>query len=365
MVSRDTLMQILDVARWAPSGDNTQPWRFEIVGDGHVAVHAFDTRDHCVYDLDGHASQLSVGAMLETLRLAATSHGLRTLTTRREGSPDERPVFDVRLVHDAAVRPSSLVAAITGRCVQRRPLSMRPLSSDEKAALSASLPGRYSIAWLEGFPVRWRVARMLYSSARIRLTTPEAFETHRRVIEWDAQYSDDKIPDRAVGLDPLTRKLMRWVMQDWRRVEFVNRYLAGTIGPRVQLDLLPGIACAAHLVIVADAAPTLLDDYVAAGAAVQRLWLTAATLQLQHQPEMTPLIFARYAREGRSFSASPGVERAAQIVGLELGALVGADALSRTVWMGRIGAGAPATSRSRRLPLEALILSGGSPGKTP
>ena len=53
--------KILDLARWAPSGDNTQPWRFEISGDLQVVVHGFDTRDHCVYDLRGHASQLALG----------------------------------------------------------------------------------------------------------------------------------------------------------------------------------------------------------------------------------------------------------------------------------------------------------------
>ena len=52
------LEQILDLARWAPSGDNTQPWRFERVDDLHVVVHGFDTRDHCVYDLTGHPSQM-------------------------------------------------------------------------------------------------------------------------------------------------------------------------------------------------------------------------------------------------------------------------------------------------------------------
>ena len=25
--------QVLDLARWAPSGDNTQPWRFDITGE--------------------------------------------------------------------------------------------------------------------------------------------------------------------------------------------------------------------------------------------------------------------------------------------------------------------------------------------
>ena len=33
------LEQILDLARWAPSGDNTQVWRFEITGECHFTIH--------------------------------------------------------------------------------------------------------------------------------------------------------------------------------------------------------------------------------------------------------------------------------------------------------------------------------------
>ena len=60
------------------------PWRFELTGDGGVVIHGFDTRTTCVYDLDGHASQISVGAMLETLSIAATQFGLRAIAARRE-----------------------------------------------------------------------------------------------------------------------------------------------------------------------------------------------------------------------------------------------------------------------------------------
>ena len=62
--------QVLDVARWAPSGDNTQPWRFEIVSDTEALVHAHDTRATCVYDLDGRASEVAHGALLENIALA-------------------------------------------------------------------------------------------------------------------------------------------------------------------------------------------------------------------------------------------------------------------------------------------------------
>jgi hypothetical protein len=36
--------QILDLARWAPSGDNEQRARFEIVAPDHVRIHCKDTR---------------------------------------------------------------------------------------------------------------------------------------------------------------------------------------------------------------------------------------------------------------------------------------------------------------------------------
>ena len=80
------LQRILERARWAPSGDNTQPWRFEILGEDHVVVHGYDTRDHVVYDLDGHASQLAVGALLETIQIAATEEACVTHITRRTGT---------------------------------------------------------------------------------------------------------------------------------------------------------------------------------------------------------------------------------------------------------------------------------------
>ena len=69
--------QVLDLARWAPSGDNTQPWRFEVLSEQSAHVHGYDTRDTCVYDLDGHASQLSHGALIENIVIAATRFGAR------------------------------------------------------------------------------------------------------------------------------------------------------------------------------------------------------------------------------------------------------------------------------------------------
>lgn len=346
--------QILDAARWAPSGDNTQPWRFQIMDQHHVVIHGFDTRDHCVYDLDGHPSQISLGALLETMSIAATSHGLETQVQRRLDTPETNPTFDVRFVPNNAMQPDPLVPYIPYRSVQRRPMRTRSLTAREKSALEASVGEVFRILWLEGFTQRFRTAKLMFSNAQLRLTMPEAYQVHRAIIQWNSRYSEDRVPDQALGIDPLTARMMRWVMKSWQRVEFFNTFLAGTWAPRIQMDLIPGIACAAHFVICAKQQPQSIDDYVSAGRATQRFWLTATKLGLQLQPEMTPLIFTRYFRHGIEFSKAPGMNERGKNISRQLSNLIGEKKSELGVFMGRIGAGPAPTARSIRLPLSRL-----------
>jgi nitroreductase len=355
MQTDSILQDILELARWAPSGDNTQPWRFEVIDPRRLVVHGFDTRDHCVYDLDGHPSQISLGALLESMAIAASVHALAMHAVRRLGCPDKFPTFDIEF-EAQRLAADPLAAWIARRSVQRRALRTRALTLDEKSALAAALPDGYQIVWLEGFGKRFATARLMYNNAGLRLTMPEAHQVHQAVIEWNARYSADRIPDQALGVDPVTAKLMRWIMQSWRRVDFFNTYLAGTVAPRLQMDLIPGLACAAHFVLQADYAPRTLDDYVAAGRAMQRFWLTAARLGLQLQPELTPLIFARYVRERRPFSSTGGMHERARALAEQLSALIGEECSARAVFMGRIGAGSPPRARSTRRELKDLML---------
>jgi nitroreductase len=350
----DPIRDILDLARWAPSGDNTQPWRFEVIDDHHFVVHAFDTRDHCVYDLDGHPSQIALGALLETLAIAASAHGLRAAFSRRAGSPDARPEFLVELEADSQLSPDPLLPYVRQRSVQRRPMRTTPLTAPQKQVLQNAVGTAYSVHWFDGGTQRWRFARLMFDNAKIRLTLPEAYTVHRDIIEWRARFSEDRVPDQALGLDAMTLKLMRWVMASWQRVKFFNTWLAGHLTPRIELDLLPGLFCAAHFAIRAHKPPETVDDYVAAGRAVQRFWLTATSLGLQLQPEMTPLIFSRYVRERAEFSRMPGATDKATRLARRLAEILQDVPVSEVAFLGRIGSGKLPISRSLRLPVERL-----------
>ena len=353
-----TMEQILNLARWAPSGDNTQPWRFEIRGKLEAVIHGFDTRSHCVYDLDGRPSQMALGALLETLSIAASDRCLRADLMPLPASCEDRPLIHVRLVPDGSIPASPLAPFITARTVQRRAMHVTPLTAPQKTALLGSTGGNYELIWFEDLPQRLKVARLLFRNAALRLTMREAWEVHSRVIEWHARYSTDRIPDQAVCLDPVSTWLMRWVMKDWRRVQFFNTWLAGTLLPRLELDLIPALACAAHMALVAAQAPVNMADYIAAGRAMQGLWLEATRQGLQLQPEMTPVIFSRYCREGRAFTRDARAQRLAGTVAGEYGGLIAPVDAARVVFFARIGTGRKPGARSTRLPLASLTLPG-------
>ena len=354
-MSRDTLTRILDLARWAPSGDNTQPWRFEIVDEHLIRVHGTDTRDHVLYDYDGHPSHIAHGALLETMRIAASGFGLKASWIISPEGDDRNPTYEVSFSDSPTLVRDPLFPCIETRTVQRRPMKTTPLTDTQRQALIDAAGDGFRVRLFESLGDRLKLARLLWDSAKIRLTCPEAYPVHKEIIEWRARYSKDRIPEQAVGVDPATARLMEWVLQSWERVAFFNRYLLGTVAPRIQLDLLPGLCCAAHLLVLPERPPVRLADWLQLGIAVQRIWLTATHLGLHLQPQMTPVIFRWYARAERRFSTVPMLFEQALKLSDNFERIANTTPKDDFGFFARVGVSHVPQSRSIRQDLNALM----------
>ncbi len=361
---QECLLRILESARWAPSGDNTQPWRFEVLSPGHVLLHGSDTRRHVVYDLEGHASQLAIGGCIEGIAIAASIEGLHVDVSYRKPdiTPDEHPTFDLIFRKNREIRPDPLFPFMKIRCVNRRPLGKAPLTPSEKDLVSREINPSdehfppHDVLWLESESQKKTMAKIAQRSGRLRLTIPEGYAVHREVIEWNAKTSEDRIPDQALGLPNATLPLMHWIMGSWERVHFFNQFLGGTLIPRFYLDLLPALGASAHFVLLAPSAPETLEDYIASGRALCRFWLSTTRQELQFQPEMTPLIFRSYVQRGIVFSNRPGAKAEADNISSILENLIGKENADRAVFLGRVGRGTPPPARSLRRPLPSLLI---------
>lgn len=349
--------RILDAARWAPSGDNMQPWRFVATGDDGVAIEVAKSAD--VYDFDdGRPTLLAAGFLLESLRIAASGVGHATHWTLRSDT-DAGAVIDVRFARSVAVRPDPLHAVLAARSVDRRRYRATPLTEAQKSALAAALGPGFAIRWLETPAERLRAARLNARATDIRLRIKEAFDVHRRILDWERDFSPDRVPVRAVGLSAASVQAMRLFMRAWRWMDFGNRFLGATALSRLELDLVPGLLCGAHFVISRAGSRHDADATLRAGQALQRFWLTATALSLVLQPSLATICFAYYGADGAAFSGDAGARRKAKALAAAAEALV-PGGLAQAVFMGRIGVPTSRRIRARsvRRPLAELLRAG-------
>src|SRR6266550_2507801 len=119
---------ILDLARWAPSGDNHQPWRFEILGEDRVVVRAKRKEEADIYDdyNNGQPTLFSTGTLLETMRIAASRFG-RIAQWSYDGCKDGTHHISVDLPRRDGLKQDPLVPYIATRSVDRRRYRTRPL----------------------------------------------------------------------------------------------------------------------------------------------------------------------------------------------------------------------------------------------
>jgi nitroreductase len=355
--------RIIDAARWTPSGDNNQPWRFEILGEDQMIVTLGDHREFGVADLyDYRGSEptiLSGGMLLESLRVAASRQN-RIAEWSYEGNTGRFHRISVRLPKVAGIATDPLYSFLFMRSVDRRPFRLLRLTDEQKRSLATAVGDTLSVSWHESLRERWRFARLSALATDIRLRIPEAFRVHQQIIDWQRKFSPVGIPAAAVGLDAVTLKIMKWAMHDdWSRMDRLNRW-AGTTAAAIQLDYIPGLASAAFFSLrLSEQLPSApLARTVAllhAGMAIQRFWLMATRLGLAMQPSLATLIFAYYGKTGEAFTTDGKARAKAQRLNEAVTEALGN--LDTVVFLGRLGQRRTALpgARSVRLPTPELI----------
>lgn len=306
---KSVLENILEICRWAPSGDNIQPWHFTLKTEKSLTLHVPAIEGDNPYEFDrGRPTYLSVGMLLETMRMAAEKYSLYM-----SWHLGKEAVWDGRQQHIAvtfrarktAIPEDRLLSFVPLRSVLRFPFRTQAMSAKIKQNLQQELGDDLEIIWFEKKQQRLEFSRLNSMATDIRLRLEACFKIHTQVVDWQEGDSAYAIPATAVGMDSISLKLMKWTMQKWSRMDFINRYLGGTLLARIQLDMVPGYSSAAHFIILKknqSKDPDTLEEILKFGAALQRFWLRASDLGLVLQPSMATLCFSHYARKGQDFS---------------------------------------------------------------
>jgi nitroreductase len=272
---RRLINELVRAAVAAPSMHNTQPWRFKIEDAGAtIELHADPARMLPVGDPAGRAAHIACGAALLNLRQAAAVAGLRP-GIRLLPDPGE-PLLLAEITlggrrHHPTRWERELHAAIWRRQTNREPFSRRPVPPGIRAELAeAACLERATLAFLDRDEAA-RVLRLAAEAERDLLADP-AYRAE--LARWAGGCRDrDGIPARALGPrsaeghDPV-----RDFTPERRHAPI--RY--AWFEERPQLAVL-------------SAGPGGTMAWVAAGQALQRVWLTATCRGISVCPLTQPL----------------------------------------------------------------------------
>ncbi len=302
VTNKSVIHEILDMARWAPSGDNTQPWRFEIKNSNQVRINILSEKEFNLYDYAGVPTLFSIGCLLETIRIAASKYQLQMKWSYQQN--DGQQFVDVTF-SKGKLETDPRVSFITHRSVNRTPLHTAAIDAQSLEKLASCLDSDIKLKIYNKLTDRWQFAKINSLATKIRLSIPETYEIHKAILA-DHNYAKYGVPITCVGASPPTQKLMRWAIKSWQRIEFMNKYLAGTATPRLEMDIVPGLNCFGHFTFTKEDFDD--KDHLAAiriGMNIQRFWLTATMLGIAIQPALAPQMFAYYARNKINFSSHP------------------------------------------------------------
>lgn len=353
MISAEVLRNILSAAILAPSGENSQPWRFKIKGDS-IELWNNQESDLSYYNFNQYGSYVAHGAALENILLTASLVGVG-VHVELFPSDDDKDFIARVIFREGDVQSGDLGKYIEKRVTNRKPYSGEPLLEQEADALKIAGSLYDGAFFLEGDKDEiWKLAQAGSVNEVVMLKNHfvhNFFFTH---VRWSEE-EDRKMPNGFYikTLELLPPQIFGFrLFSRWWLLHILNKigipYAVAKENARVY-----EAASAFGIITIPKYEPRL---FVEAGRKLQRVWLTATKLGLWMQPISGALFLINnlLLGEPENFSSEEAdVLKRAHAEIRQVFNLEGDDVI---VMMFRIGRGDPPSAHSSRFPLDSFII---------
>lgn len=267
-LSRADLVKMVEWAARAPSGHNTQPWRFAF-GESGVEIHPDFTKALPAVDPDDRELYISLGCATENLCIAASHMGYEATVSLKEYG-----VICVNLFKRETVEPSKLFSSMTKRQTNRRVYSGAAIPEEnirtlERLPVEPGVTVRYYKSGSDGFN---KIAQMIYQG-NIQQMNDKAFKDELRSwMRYNKKHQDetrDGLSYAAFGAPNLPRCISKFVMSQMINEKSQNK------SDRKK------IASSSHLVLLTTKNDTV-EQWVALGRTLERLLLSTTEMGVAH-----------------------------------------------------------------------------------
>ncbi len=344
----------------APSGGNNQPWRFLYTG-GRLLLFIDPERAFSTIDPGLRFARIGLGACIENILLESTSLGINLKVT--EGSGTEEDLLIAAFEQTSVIPPDrspeseALAPYINKRCTNRKGGQWEPLSSDEMNALRRTVTTSFpalDVRFINTSEKLLELVSICGAAERIRMMNPLCHsDMFRREMRWtseEAERTRDGVDLRTLELS-MKDETGIGMVADPSTVAYLQDWKAGK-GLEEMTAKLVGASSGVAFLCVPDLS---LHTSLAAGRAVQRLWLKATAIGLAAQPISAPIFMGLHGRWDMHGYLNDVEHQEAEMLLDRTIDLVGPGTLI-PLFMLRLGRAGEPTVRSLRRPLEEMFI---------
>ena len=343
---QNIIQKIIAFGVMAPSGENCQPWRFEVTGNT-VTIYDLPERDQSLYSWGGRSSYVAHGGLIENMVIAASVLGYSSRVSLFPKADNHDLVATLSLEPKSA-QENSLFPYIKERTTNRKPYREVSLTETEKSqflSIGGSEGGRFTM--IEDKKKRNKVAQAVAVNEIILLSNRHLHDFFFDHVTW-SEMEDKK---KSIGFYiktlelPPPAEMMFKLFKHWPALRFLKPLGFPKIVAKENAKLY-STGSAMGLITISSNTPA---DYVVAGRIMQRIWLTSTKLGFDLQPLTGILFLSLRIKSGDTKNFSPSE---IQIINEAYGTIVNTFALTireTPVMLFRLGKSDPPTARATRL----------------
>lgn len=294
------LEKIISEAVWAPSGDNSQPWRFIVKGSS-VKIFNIPDRDNPILNFKKSGSYIAHGALIENITILAGEFGYTT-EVKIFPSDDEEDLVSEIFFSKSQSAGDPLGVWVKKRHTNRQPYEKRKIDGAMLSKLLANSVKQNDVLIIDAEYKLKRIASALSLMERIALENKDLHKLFFGDLIWSEEENKRGKPGLFVRTleIPMIAIVLFKILRFWPLTKLANLFGFSRIASYGNSKIYA--QSAAHILISTKG--DLPVDFVNSGRLTQRIWLTAVSGGLSVQPVTGILFMGRRFMSGdtRGFS---------------------------------------------------------------
>jgi len=351
VISREAVQKILEAGAQAPSGSNSQPWRFDVRGN-EIRVWAFPEKDHPILNFRHRGTWVAHGALIENIAIAASALGYKADI---KIFPDHSKPNLTAIIGLTASTPRDepLYHAIPRRATNRKPYKPTPLTFEEKLELLAvNQEDKEDVILTEDPDDIRRLGAAMSVNEVVMLEDRKLHKLFFDEIVWtEAEEKERKsgLYLKTMELTPPPQLALK-IFKYWPVMHFFNRLGLAEMIAKDNAKVYS--AAAAYIGVIVNDSD---KEFVTAGRVMERIWLTGTKLGLSvHLLTGVLFLWQRIIAEGgKGFS-----QKHAELVKRAYGKVASTFKVGDNKMVAlllRIGRGDPPSAKSSKKPPTVYI----------